>query len=177
MYHVAYDIMRSQEDAEEVLQEAFVKAYLSIKKFKGNASFYTWLYRIVYNMAIDVKRKYARRGGDKLELNEERLEGQQDQPPGLGIRQNLHPDEELMQKESLKMIDRALKLLSDEHRRVIMMREVDGLSYDEIAKVLKISRGTVMSRIFYARKKLQEYFNNSEQKNELGEELVDALPA
>lgn len=153
--------MKNHEDAEEVLQEAFVKAYFAISKFKGESSFYTWLYRIVRNMAIDVKRKHISRGGDKLELTEFTVAKSDIDSPGLGITKFKQPDEELMQKRELKKVSKALNSLSEEHREAITMREVDGLSYDEIASVLKISRGTVMSRIFYARKKLQEFLRNS----------------
>ena len=98
VYYVALNIMKNHEDAEEVLQEAFVKAYFAISKFKGESSFYTWLYRIVRNMAIDVKRKHKSRGGDKLELTELTVAKSNTETPGLGITQFKQPDEELMQK-------------------------------------------------------------------------------
>ncbi len=166
LYRIAFEIMRTAEDAEDILQEAFVKAYLSLPSFKGDSSFYTWIYRIVYNMAIDIKRKHIRRGGDKLELTEERIDATQNLTPGLGVTDSKRPDELLIEKEELQEVNKALAELTDDHRDVIVMREVDGLSYDEIADVLKISRGTVMSRLFYARKRLQEIFLNKVNKQD-----------
>lgn len=167
--------MNSPEDAEEVLQEAFVKAFFSIKNFKGNASFYTWLYRIVFNMAIDVKRKQKRRGGDKLELTEDRLEEQNIHAPGLGVTHFKQPDEEIMQKKEFETANALLNSLSNDHKEVITMREIDGLSYDEIAETLKVSRGTVMSRIFYARKKIQEFLSEKKEDALLSVKKVCAV--
>ncbi|MCB0335331.1 MAG: sigma-70 family RNA polymerase sigma factor [Bdellovibrionales bacterium] len=151
---LARDILRSQEDAEDVVQESFVKAYLSLDKFEGKSAFYTWFYRIVYNMAIDVKRKKQRRGGEKAEYEDSLTSDSIDIPVST---QRFHdPQQEVFRKEVSSQIHTAMEQLSDEHRQAIFMREIDGMSYEEIALVLGISKGTVMSRIFYARKKLQQ---------------------
>ncbi len=160
------DILKSREDAEDVVQESFVKAFLSLRNFKGQSSFYTWLYRIAYNMAIDVRRRSGRRGGNHVEYKE-----------GVGVNrvatadgdttraiagaaehmQNVEgPHAALVRKEAGQRLQQVLGELSEEHRAVIMLREVDGLNYDEIAHAVGVPRGTVMSRLHYARKALQK---------------------
>ena len=148
-FHVAKRVLRSDEDAEEVVQEAFVKAYLSLDSFKGQSKFYTWFYRIVFNMSVDVKRKQQRRGGDAVEYIEDL--GSFDTKDSV----DRLPETNVANREMLALVADALKELSDDHREVLVMREFDGLSYDEIADLLKVNRGTVMSRLFYARKNLQ----------------------
>ncbi len=150
VYALAYEMLRSKEDARDISQESFVKAYLSLKDFRGEGTFYTWLYRIVYNMVLDYKRKIVRRGGQHDELDET-TPGQ----PGSWMGVVEAPHESLIRREQREHLKRALADMSEEHRAVIVLREVDGLSYDEIAQVTGVSRGTVMSRLHYARKKLQ----------------------
>lgn len=154
-FAIAFDILKSKEDAEDVVQESFVKAYLSLKNFKGNSSFYTWLYRITYNMSIDYRRKLLRRGGIPKEYDEFRPEEGATAPAPLG-RAPDGPEQAALRKEQRGMLERLLGELSEEHRVVVTLREIDGLSYDEISKVLGVRKGTVMSRLFYARQKLQE---------------------
>lgn len=154
-FAIAFEVTRSQEDAEDVVQEAFVKAYLSLPGFKGDSSFYTWLYRIVYNMAIDVKRRRGRQGGDVVEFDE-RKTVEEGEGTLLAEERFAGPGEAMARKEQARRIREVLGDLSQEHRAVVMLREIEGLSYDEIARVLRINKGTVMSRLFYARKKLQK---------------------
>jgi RNA polymerase sigma-70 factor (ECF subfamily) len=146
---LALEVTRSAEDAEDVAQETFVKAFLSLKDFKGQSSFYTWLYRIALNMAIDVRRKVTRQGGRNTEFDERTTVGVIDQKPDES------PDRVLERKQDARLLDSALRELSEEHRVVLTLREIDGLSYDEIADVVGISKGTVMSRLHYARKQVQ----------------------
>ena len=153
-FAIAYEVTRSQEDAEDVVQEAFVKAYLSLPGFKGESSFYTWLYRIVYNMAVDLKRRKARQGGERIEFDERKI-SEELENRGMLEDRFAGPGETISRKEQARRIQQVLDNLSEEHRTVILLREVEGMSYDEIAKVLGISKGTVMSRLFYARRKLQ----------------------
>lgn len=151
VYSLVFSLVRNREDAEDICQETFVKAYLSLKNFLGNSTFYTWLYRIAYNMAIDFKRSLKRKGGESVEVSE--LLGND----ALSLTaESDSPEYTFARKERAAAIDKALKLLSEEHRSVVVLREVDGLSYDEISDVTGISKGTVMSRLHYARKKLQE---------------------
>ena len=159
IYAVAYGVLRNREDAEDVAQEAFVKAYLSLKNFRQDSSFYTWLYRIAYNMAIDFKRKVARRGGSAVEWDPEMLSEQVSQTPLL--QESERPDESFERGELRSALKFALEELTEPHRVVIVLREVDGMSYDEIADVVGVSKGTVMSRLHYARKRLQEILSES----------------
>lgn len=148
---IALEIVKSREDAEDVVQESFVKAYLSLPEFKNQSAFYTWLYRIVYNMAIDFRRKVVRRGGESLEYDEESVGSALDEISGR-IR---GPHEVVVEHEQRARIARVVAELSPEHRAVIVLREVEGLSYEEIARVTGATKGTVMSRLHYARKRMQ----------------------
>jgi RNA polymerase sigma-70 factor, ECF subfamily len=150
VYSLAFGILRQREDAWDVAQEAFVKAYKKLDRFEGTAAFYTWLYRITYNLSIDTLREKARRETVDLDEGrklEEALEG--DQTPAE------HPDQMAQRKELHRVLQAAMSRLSDKHRAIIVLREVEGLSYEEMAEVLGISKGTVMSRLFHARQNLQ----------------------
>lgn len=161
VYRIAYEVLRSHEDAQDAVQETFVKAYLALKEFKGDSSFYTWLYRIAFNMAVDWKRKVARRQNNSQEFRED-LHGDD----GMASGAIEGPQAALLRKEKGAQIQRVLQQLSEEHRAVIMLREVEGLSYEEIADVVGVSKGTVMSRLFYARKKLQEALREFQPEGE-----------
>ncbi len=160
------DILNNREDAEDVVQESFVKAFLSLRNFKGQSSFYTWLYRIARNMAIDVRRKRGRRGGHHVEYKEAVGVNRIATDDGDVTRaisgaaehlQNVEgPHAALVRKEAGHRLQQVLGELSEEHRAVVMLREVDGLNYDEIAHAVGVPRGTVMSRLHYARKALQK---------------------
>lgn len=150
-YNLAFSIMRNDADAEEVLQEAFVKAWLALPKFKGDSSFYTWLYRIVRNMAIDVKRKLSRRlQVAKFDQDDSRM-SQADGHNQLAQ----SPEKDLLNRESLSFVQKALDSLKEDQRTMITLREIEGLTYDEISNVTGLNSGTVMSRLFYARKALK----------------------
>jgi RNA polymerase sigma-70 factor (ECF subfamily) len=160
---MALKVVKNQHDAEDIVQESFVKAFLSLDKFKGQSLFFTWLYRITFNMAVDYQRRSQRRGGQHFEYKEQigvsrgvgsnATEGAGEEQP---LAQNVEgPHEALVRKQTGKKLDQAFAQLSDEHRAVITLREVDGLDYEEISQALGIPRGTVMSRLFYARKMLQ----------------------
>lgn len=156
-FALALEVTNSQQDAEDVVQEAFVKAYLSLRTFKGNSAFYTWLYRIVYNMAIDVKRRAQRRGGESLEYDEVRVNSRTASELSTMMSERFSsPHAALQRKEHALRIQETISQLSEEHRAVVVLRELDGCSYAEIADILGINKGTVMSRLFYARKRLQE---------------------
>jgi RNA polymerase sigma-70 factor (ECF subfamily) len=160
---MALDIVKNREDAEDVVQESFVKAFLSLDKFKGESSFFTWLYRIAFNMAVDVKRKSARRGGNHVEYKESlgvspsgSSEADSGGSLGAPVQHVEGPHEALARKQAGRKIQKVLSELSEDHRAVITLREIDGLNYEEISEALGIPRGTVMSRLFYARKALQK---------------------
>lgn len=152
-YALAYGVLRHQDDALDVVQDAFIKAHKYLDKFEGNSSFYTWLYRIVMNLSIDHLRKHRR--AKPVEFDESRLDEGTDKgllPRVLGA----NPGRALQDKEIRTRIDRALEELSDNHRAVLVMRELEGLSYEEMAEVMDCSKGTIMSRLFHARRNMQK---------------------
>jgi RNA polymerase sigma-70 factor, ECF subfamily len=155
---VAHEIMRSREDAEDVVQDALIKAFRGLKFFKGESRFSTWLYRIIYTTAIDAKRKRSRRGGDTREYDESLHEAACES--GLASEiiggRFTGPEQVAQQNQELGLLSEALDTLSEEHRTVLVLREIDGLAYEEIADVVGVTKGTVMSRLFYARKRLLE---------------------
>ena len=152
-YALALGVVRHPDDALDVVQEAFIKAHKYLDKFEGNASFYTWLYRIVMNLAIDHLRKHRR--VKPVELDETRIEPDGDEsllPRILGG----NPGQALMDKQIRTRIDQALDQLSENHRSVLVMRELEGLSYEEMAQAMSCSKGTIMSRLFHARRNMQK---------------------
>jgi RNA polymerase sigma-70 factor, ECF subfamily len=162
MLALGYEITQSREDAEDVVQEGFVKAYLSLGSFKGEAAFYTWLYRIVYNMAIDLRRKHSRRGGAAVEFDETSAQGAAENVWTANGGFESAP-EMMIRKENMRRFGDLMAEMSEDHRSVILLREVEGMSYDQIARVLGINKGTVMSRLFYARKRLQKGLQEEER--------------
>ena len=153
IYAVAYGVLGNRESALDAVQETFIKAYRSLAGFKGKSSFYTWLYRITMNAAIDLGRKEVHRHElefrEELEQDEEK--GEYPIAPSAG-----DPAKELMKKELGEVIEDAISQLPSEQRSAIVLREIEGLSYKEIAKVMGCSEGTVMSRLHYGRKHMQE---------------------
>ena len=149
---LAVGMLRNQEDALDVVQEAFTRAYQGLDRFKGDASFYTWVYRIAVNLCIDHQRRETKFPQVPLEAGE-RGEAPLDVVPGGG-RQN-EPFERARDAEIARRIERAIAELTPEHQAVILLREVEGLSYEEISRVLDCPKGTVMSRLHYARRHLQ----------------------
>ena len=154
VYSVALGMVKNQDDAQDVIQEAFLKAYRHLPNFKGISSFYTWLYRITVNLCLDHLRK--RRGGtvefDERVAREESVKGEELLPtPAAG-----NPLAEVSRKELAEQISRALDSLSEDHRSILILREVEGFSYEELAEILEINKGTVMSRLFHARRNLRK---------------------
>jgi RNA polymerase sigma-70 factor (ECF subfamily) len=150
---IAYGVVRNQEDAVDVAQNAFLKAYKNLGRFAKGSRFSTWLYRIVMNEAIDWKRRAVRRESVSLEAQpegvRERIEQHTLIQPESGPRQAA-ADQELLEKLELCMED-----LSPEHQQVLVLREVQGMPYSEIAEICGIKVGTVMSRLHYARETLR----------------------
>ena len=150
---VAYGVLRNQQDALEVTQEVFVRLYNNIDKYQPNSHFFTWVYRIAHNLAIDRYRR--KRTASEVEFDHEFQLNYttSDIPlaPGLGI----DPERSAERSELRAQIAAAMDSLSEKQRTIITLREIDGLSYEEIAAVLDIQIGTVMSRLHYARANLQ----------------------
>lgn len=154
---LALGMLRNPEDALDVVQDTFAKAYQSLDRFKGDAAFYTWVYRIAVNLCIDVQRREAKMPQVGLELREGEDGAEQDLP--AAVAHGADPEDPFRRARDAEIargIQQAVSELTPEHRAVILLREVEGLSYEEISRVLDCPKGTVMSRLHYARKQLQE---------------------
>ncbi len=151
-FHVAMGITGNPDDALDVVQEAFVKAYYNLKEFRFGSNFYTWFYRLLVNLGIDRWRKSSK--GRTVPLDDARL-SDDDTPPDAVVSPR-SPEEIAQDRQLADALTAAIGRLPEYHRAVVVLREVDGLSYEEIAQVLKCSVGTVMSRLHYARAKLKE---------------------
>ena len=150
---VALGMVHNRDDAMEIAQETFIKAFENLDKFKGESSFYTWLYRIVVNRAIDFQRRERRH--PTIGLEDWAGESQRYEE----ILKEERPSDPYDATESREVgarVTEAINELTPDHKAVILLREVEGLSYEEISRVMQCSKGTVMSRLHYARKKLQE---------------------
>ena len=141
IFTMVYGMVRDEQDAWDLAQEGFLKAWHSIHLFEGRSSFYTWLYSITVNLAISSLRRKGRR--EEVELND----AIPSFLPGPGVN--------YQRTEIREQVNAALAKLSPEHRAVVVLKELEDLQYHEIAEVLNLSMGTVMSRLFYGRKKLQ----------------------
>jgi RNA polymerase sigma-70 factor, ECF subfamily len=152
-FTMIYGMVQNEQDAWDLAQEGFLKAWKSIHRFKGNSSFYTWLYRIMTNVTIDSLRRKGIHGEAEFD---DRIATAQVEPGSRTTPSSVPlPHKKLEQRETRQRIDQAISRLSPEHRAVIVMKEIEDLQYNEIADILSCSLGTVMSRLFYARKKLQ----------------------
>ncbi|HEX4084739.1 MAG TPA: sigma-70 family RNA polymerase sigma factor [Chthoniobacteraceae bacterium] len=153
VYAMIYNMVHNEQDAWDLAQDGFLKAWKSIARFRGQSSFYTWLYRIMMNVTIDSLRR--KQVGGETEFDDSI--GLRNIDPGSVTtpRAGAHPQDKIAGDEIRSRIDAAILRLSPEHRAVILMREIDGMEYQEIADALDCSIGTVMSRLFYARKKMQ----------------------
>ena len=154
VFSMIYNMVHSEQDAWDLAQDSFFKAWKSIKRFRGNSSFYTWIYRIVMNVTIDWLRKKHVRGAG-AEFNDETQLREIDPASQTVPKTEALPYETMERGEIRTRIDQAIAQLSPEQRAVILMKEIEGMQYHEIAEALGCSIGTVMSRLFYARKKLQ----------------------
>lgn len=165
-YGVAYGIVHNTDDAREVVQDAFMRVYRHLDDFEGSASFGTWLYRIVHNLSIDHLRRRRRPNGARtVEIDDHtNLEGGTAEL--LPWRGSSDPFESLDRARLVAAMQEALAQLPEYHRTIIVLREVDGLSYEEIAEIMQVPKGTVMSRLFHARRKMQRIL-----RERLGDEV------
>ena len=150
IYARAYSMMRNEEEAVDLSQEAWVKAWQRLAQFQGDSSFATWLTRIVINLCLDQIRRQKRRRAESIEAMDEESGGVERQMEIVVT----NPTERLERGELRARIDEAMKKLSHEHRTVLVLCEFEEMEYKEIAKTMECSIGTVMSRLFYARRKL-----------------------
>jgi len=150
---LARHLVRNEHDAREVVQEALLRVHGKLAEFQGGASFYTWFYRIVANLSIDLMRRPYRHRIDLESLEDHAL--QWSLAPMAYSWSDTDPWEGLQRKELAGLIGKALDSLPWYHRGVIVMREIEGMSYREMAARMGVSKGTIMSRLFHARQKLQ----------------------
>lgn len=155
-FAVAYGVVKNKQDAMDIVQDGFVKVHRHIGKFQGSSSFYTWLYRIIMNLAIDHVRR--RKNAKGVEYDD-RVGREADEVAGDGTLLprilDANPGKTVIRRELLAKIQEALEELPEYHRAVIVLREIEGLSYEEMSQVLGVPKGTIMSRLFHARKKMQ----------------------
>ena len=150
IYARAYSMMRNEQEAIDLSQEAWVKGWQRLRQFLGDSSFGTWMTRIVINLCLDQLRKQKRQRTESIEAMDEESGGVERQMPVVAV----NPTAGLERSELRQRIDRALGQLSHEHRTVLVLHEFEEMEYKQIAKTMGCSIGTVMSRLFYARRKL-----------------------
>ncbi len=150
VYARAYSMMRNEDDAIDLSQEAWIKAWQRLKQFQRESSFSTWMTRIVINLCLDQLRRQKRLRAESIEAMEEESGGVERQMPVVTV----NPTERLERAELRARIDRALNQLSEAHRTVLVLHEFEQMEYKLIAKTMGCSIGTVMSRLFYARRKM-----------------------
>jgi RNA polymerase sigma-70 factor, ECF subfamily len=152
-FMMVYGMVQNEQDAWDLAQDGFIKAWKSIHRFKGESSFYTWLYRIMTNVTIDSLRRKGIHG--EAEFDDRIAPANVEPASRTTPAADPLPYEKLERRDIRQRINDAIAKLSPEHRAVIVMKEMEDLQYSEIAEILECSIGTVMSRLFYARKKLQ----------------------
>lgn len=152
IYTLALRMTGSPEDGADLAQEAFLRAWRSLPSFQGESNFSTWLYRLTSNLCIDFLRREKRCRAITAAVP---LDGEEDSPPAQVPDHRFTPESELERKELRAAVDRGLSKLSDDHRQVLVLRELEGLSYTEIADRLELEEGTVKSRIARARMALR----------------------
>jgi RNA polymerase sigma-70 factor (ECF subfamily) len=151
VYRIAYGVVREREEALDIVQEVFIKLFRSIRHFKGKSKFYTYLYRLTMNTAIDHTRKKEKFSYSSIE---------DDRCLQLSEKVENRPDRILLNKELDERVKRAMEKLTVDQRIALVLREVEELSYQEMAEAMGCSMGTVMSRLHYGRKKIQEWLKD-----------------
>jgi RNA polymerase sigma-70 factor (ECF subfamily) len=147
------------DDVEDVIQEVFMRVYKSIRKFKGDSAFSTWLYRITVNICKDILKKYSRRSETFTDFDDDEPGGIREPSSGIDI------EEQIGKEMKIQDFKNILNQLSEEDNLFITLRDIDGLGYEEIGNVVGKPIGTVKSRIYYARKRLKKLL----QQNDIGD--------
>lgn len=156
LYNTIVHVVGCREEAEDVVQDAFVQAFVKLDTFKGNSAFYTWLYRIAFNTAISHKRR------KKVEVSvDQSRERSGEEPEDSGDA----PDDRLQREERVGQVRAALDLLSEEHRAILVLREMEGCCYESISDILDLPIGTVRSRLHRARLQLRDHLQEVLQGN------------
>ena len=157
IYSTIYHMTSNHEDANDLAQDTFIKAYSVLKSFKGDSSFYTWIYRIAVNKTINFLK--ARKNKYSLSLNDMDFNAEND-PDLVAFVSDKTPRREVALAELQQKLNEAMQKLSEDHRMVITLHDVQGLSHDEIAAIMECNTGTVRSRLFYARQQMQALLSN-----------------
>jgi RNA polymerase sigma-70 factor (ECF subfamily) len=159
IYATLYHMTANHEDAHDLAQEAFIKAYRALKSFKGDSSFFTWVYRIAVNKTINFLKQRKNRSQGQMSLNDLDFNAEHD-PDLVALVSEKTPRRDLNLSELQEKLNAAMLKLSDVHRLVVTLHDVQGLSHEEISKIMDCNTGTVRSRLFYARQQLQAYLSD-----------------
>ena len=157
IYATVYHMTSNHEDANDLAQEAFIKGFQALKSFKGGSSFYTWVYRIAVNKTINFLKQ--RRNKSQISLNDLDFNAEHD-PDLVALISEKTPRREINLNELQERLNVAMQKLSEPHRLVVTLHDVQGLSHEEIAEIMDCNIGTVRSRLFYARQQLQAYLSD-----------------
>src|SRR5665213_4363702 len=157
IYATIYHMTSNHEDANDLAQESFIKAFQALKSFKGGSTFYTWLYRIAVNKTINFLKQ--RKNRTHMSLNDVDFNAEND-PDLVALVSEKTPRRDLSLSELQEKLNAAMQKLSEHHRMVVTLHDVQGLSHEEIGKIMDCNIGTVRSRLFYARQQLQGYLSD-----------------
>jgi RNA polymerase sigma factor (sigma-70 family) len=157
IYATLYHMTSNHDDANDLAQDAFIKAFQALKSFKGGSSFYTWVYRIAVNKTINFLKQ--RKNRTAMSLNDLDFNAEHD-PDLVALVSDKTPRREAGLAELQVKLNEALQKLSEPHRLVVTLHDVQGLSHEEIAKIMECNIGTVRSRLFYARQQMQGYMQD-----------------
>jgi RNA polymerase sigma-70 factor (ECF subfamily) len=160
LFNTLVRVLGSRDDASEVLQDAFVQAYTKLGSFRGSSQFYTWIYRVALNLACSFRRRNTRRRDEQSIEQIRELSGTEP------VDKNLQPQQTLVRSEQAEIVQAALLEISDEHRQILVLREMEDCSYETIAEILDLPVGTVRSRLFRARLQLKERLESMFMKEE-----------
>lgn len=154
LYGLVYNMTSHKEDTHDLLQEIFARAYQSLGKFRGQSSFYTWIYQIAVNLTLNFLKKRKRRSGISLQDPDSSVK---DDPALVDTGHASNPEQQSHLNQLQLKLNEAMRKLSDSHRTVVTLFDIQGMPHGEIAKVLKVSEGTVRSRLHYAHLQLQSF--------------------
>jgi RNA polymerase sigma-70 factor (ECF subfamily) len=154
IYATVYHMTSNHEDANDLAQDAFIKAYRALKSFKGDSSFYTWLYRIAVNKTINFLK--LRKNRVQMSLNDMDFNAEHD-PDLVALISHNNPRRDLSLAELQEKLNAAMQKLSEDHRMVVVLHDIQGLTHEEIGAIMDCNVGTVRSRLFYARQQLQAF--------------------
>ncbi len=157
IYATVYHMTSNHEDANDLTQESFIKAFHALKSFKGGSSFYTWIYRIAVNKTINFLKQ--RKNHVSMSLNDLDFNAEHD-PDLVALVSDNTPRRDLGLTELAEKLNGAMQKLSEHHRLVVTLHDVQGMSHEDIAKIMDCNVGTVRSRLFYARQQLQAYLSD-----------------